>query len=170
MRARALLAGLLAVAVWVVLAPPAAAQLVLLPAATRTTSGASAGLAFDLSDVQTAVFFLSVTAAATEAGDTLDVYLQHSPDGGTTWDDFGHFTQVLGNGGAKKFLGRWTRPITPTTPASTAPRDGALTAGTFEQGPISTLWRVRWVIVDVVTNGNQSFTFGVTASVTRLRR
>lgn len=47
---------------------------------------------------------LDVTAAATDAGDTLDVYLDTSFDGGVTWVNIGHFTQVLGNGGAKRLI------------------------------------------------------------------
>jgi hypothetical protein len=47
---------------------------------------------------------LDVTAAATDVGDTLDVYLDTSFDGGVSWINIGHFTQVLGNGGVKKFV------------------------------------------------------------------
>lgn len=47
---------------------------------------------------------LNVASAAGASGDTLDVFIDASPDGGTTWYNVGHFTQVLGNGGAKKFL------------------------------------------------------------------
>lgn len=51
-----------------------------------------------------AVATLDVTAAATDAGDTLDVYLDTSFDGGVTWVNIGHFTQLAGNGGAKRFI------------------------------------------------------------------
>lgn len=47
---------------------------------------------------------LAVTAAATDVGDTLDVYVDTSLDNGVTWFNLGHFTQVLGNGGAKKYI------------------------------------------------------------------
>ena len=50
------------------------------------------------------VVTLDVTAAATAAGDILDVYVDTSFDGGTTWVNLGRFTRVLGNGGAKKFI------------------------------------------------------------------
>ncbi len=73
----------------------------LLASAARTDSGVQV-LTDDFSAASWALFQLDVTAAATEVGDLLDVYLQHSFDGGTTWDDFVHFTQVLGDGGAKK--------------------------------------------------------------------
>lgn len=47
---------------------------------------------------------LDVTAAAAAASDTLDVYVDMALDGGTKWHNIGHFTQVLGNGGAKTFV------------------------------------------------------------------
>lgn len=47
---------------------------------------------------------LDVTAAATDVGDTLDAYIDTSIDGGTKWNNIVHFTQVLGNGGAKTFV------------------------------------------------------------------
>ncbi len=51
-----------------------------------------------------AEFLLNVTAAATDVDDTLDVFVDASPDGGISWVNVVHFTQVLGNGGAKKFV------------------------------------------------------------------
>ena len=50
------------------------------------------------------VVTLDVTAAATAAGDILDVYVDTSFDGATTWVNLGRFTRVLGNGGVKKFI------------------------------------------------------------------
>ena len=37
---------------------------------------------------------LTVSAQSMDAGTTVDVYLQYSPDGGVTWDDLYHFTQI----------------------------------------------------------------------------
>jgi hypothetical protein len=142
-------------------ATPASAQVTLVSSAARTASGTQAVTitAPDLYD--SAVFLLSVSAAATEVGDTLDVYVQSSPDGGTTWDDFIHFTQVLGNGGAKKHLASWAQWITAESEMK-APADAALAAGVL-QGPVSGTWRVKWVVVDAGT-ANASFTFSVTMS------
>lgn len=141
-----------------------AAGTALLVSAARTASGNSGVLPIDFSQVAAADLLLNVTAAATEAGDTLDVYVQSSVDDGTTWNDFVHFTQVLGNGGAKKFHAKWVRGITPTT-ALGAPKDATLAAG-VEQGPIGGDVRIKWVIVDAVTTGNQSFTFSVSGTLT----
>src|SRR6266496_1561427 len=106
--------------------------MVLLGSTTATASGVGAPIEVK-PDVQWCEFLLNVTAAASAVGDTLDVYIQASSDGGTTYDDFVHFTQVLGNGGAKKFLARWQGEIAPTT-ALAAPGDATLAAG-VAQGP-----------------------------------
>jgi len=133
----------------------------ILASAARTASGVSQlpGL-FD--DILAGLFLLTVSAAATEAGDTLDVYIQSSADGGTTWNDFIHFTQVLGNGGAKKFLATW-QPLAAAETELAAPGDAALAAGVVHniQGSV---WRVKWVIADS-GNANQSFTFKVDADM-----
>jgi hypothetical protein len=149
------------IAVLAVTAPAFAANTPLVASAVRTASGDSGtlpvGSHFEL--LTNAVFTLDVTAASSAAGDTLNVYVQHSCDEGTTWDDFVSYTQVLGNGGAKKFLAFWAMNSTaPTTPIK-APQDGALTAGNVQQGPVCDGWRVKWVIVN--GGGSHSFTFSV---------
>jgi hypothetical protein len=140
--------------------PGLASAEVLLASAARTTSGTATLTASVVNQWRAAAFLLDVTVAATDAGDTLDVYLQSSVDG-STWDDFAHFTQVLGNGGAKKFVATWTREITPESELK-APADGSLAAGVL-QGPNASSWRVKWVIVDAGT-ANVSFTFSLAAS------
>lgn len=126
----------------------------LVASAARTVSGVSTGIAFP-EPTTTAQFVLRVTAAGTLVGDTLDVYLQTSYDGGTSWDDFAHVTQVLGNGGAKAFIVDWARDVTPTTPLK-AVQDAAMAAG-VNQGPVGSLIRAKWVIVN--GGGTHSFTF-----------
>lgn len=133
----------------------------LVASAARTADGTSGSLTpfgNKVGKLRAAVYFLNVSAAATDAGDTLDVYVQHTPDDGTTWDDFIHFTQVLGNGGAKKFIATWVRDYTPESEIK-APADAALAAGIL-QGPTAPLIRVKWVIVDAGTD-NASFTFSL---------
>lgn len=132
---------------------------VILASAARTSSGTSAlPTSFSFANVAAACFALIVSAAATDAGDTLDVYVQHSPDGGTSWDDFIHFTQVLGNGGAKKHIAQWSSLVSPESEMH-ALADASLAAGVL-QGPVSDLVRLKWVIVDASTV-NVSFTFAV---------
>lgn len=111
--------------------------------------------------VRAASFVLDVSAAATVAGDTLDVYVSaaidaDNPAGPAAWDDFVHFAQVLGNGGVKRLTADWVADVTPTTPHRNT-QDKALAAATVLQGPIeSGIIRVAWVTV-----GTGSFTFAV---------
>src|SRR3954462_5183744 len=53
------------------------------------------------------VFVLDVSAAATDVGDTLDIKVQTTLDG-TNFFDAVYFTQILGNGGAKRYVGKIT--------------------------------------------------------------
>src|ERR1051325_11319265 len=131
----------------------------LLPSGARVVSG-TADLSRKFYNIQAAAFLLNVTVAATAAGDTLNVYIQSSMDAGTTWDDFVSFTQVLGNGGAKKFMAYWNGMITPETELG-APGDGVLAAG-VKQGPIGEQVRIKWVIV---SGSAPSFTFTMDASL-----
>lgn len=134
---------------------------ILLPSAVNTASGSgpSGNFIAHTEVLTSAIYILDVTAAASAAGDTLDVYLQHSWDDGVNWDDFVHFTQILGNGGAKKRLAFWSLYGTsPTTPEK-APQDAALGVGTVQQGPLGNTLRAKWVIVN--GGGSHSFTFSV---------
>lgn len=103
------------------------------------------------------IFVLAVTAAATAAGDTLDVYIDWSLDG-TTYYNGAHFTQVLGNGGAKAFYTVFD-PTTGTT------ADVACSADQAANTTVPTLFgpyvRGRYTLVD--SGGHaQSFTFSLT--------
>lgn len=99
---------------------------------------------------------LNVTAAATEAGDTLDVLVDSSPDGGVTWVNLVHFTQVLGNGGAKKFVAIVDEG---TTDEFDVTSDVAV--GATPRPFIGDRLRVRHTVVDVATTSNAVFVFTV---------
>lgn len=107
-----------------------------------------------------ALVMLNVTAAATDANDTLDVYVDTSPDGGTTWINVGHFTQVLGNGGAKKFVMALKNDNPGASAVTDVTSDAA--AGATRQYGIADRLRYRGVVVDP-TGSNVSFTYAVTA-------
>jgi hypothetical protein len=102
-----------------------------------------------------ALLMLKVTSAATLVGDTLNVYIDTSPDGGTTWVNIGAFTQVVGNGGAKTF----TMALGEDNPGATAVFDVSAnaSAGATRQVGISDRLRARSVIA-----GTGSFTYSVT--------
>lgn len=102
-----------------------------------------------------AVFDLDVTAAATAAGDTLDVYVDTSLDGGTSWRNIVHFTQLLGDGGVK----RETMTINPGGNVGTAPLNTAADAASAGvRHLLGSQYRARYVQVDATTQ-NAGFAF-----------
>lgn len=105
-----------------------------------------------------AQFILNVTASS--APTTLDVYLQHSPDGGTTWYDFAHFAQVgavATNIQALTWQRRSSVNIT-ATQAVVVTGDAALAAGVVIDAPIvDSQFRAKWVLVGT------SYTFSLIA-------
>jgi hypothetical protein len=117
---------------------------------------------FDTRYMKALRIMLDVTAAATEVDDTLDVFLQSGiqvPGGSIAWDDFIHFTRVLGNGGTKQFIAVWQRDGQTPESEVHAPSGAAIGAGVV-QGPIGKLLRVRSVIVDAGGSA-ASFTYGI---------
>ncbi len=100
-------------------------------------------------------FVCDVSAAAADAGDTLDIKVQTKIDG-TNWVDVIHFTQILGNGGAKRFVAKLI-----ANTAETLFLDAALAAGTTVRHLLGDEWRVNYVQVDA--DANSSFTWTVKA-------
>lgn len=135
----------------------------LVESAARSSSSNSGALPISqLESIKAAIFFLDITAAAQLVDDTLNVYIQSSMDG-TIWDDFVSFTQILGNGGAKQYLARWFRDLSPEAELA-APSDKAMATG-VRHGPIPCgHWRVAWVIAG---GENKSFTFSVSSELFR---
>lgn len=102
------------------------------------------------------VFQLDVTAAATEVGDTLDVFVQTMIDG-TNYVDVAHFTQVLGNGGAKRYITKLS------SSAAQAEFENATALGAAAlRNILGDQWRVRYAITDAGA-ANASFTISVIA-------
>lgn len=105
-----------------------------------------------------AIFILDVTAAATASGDTLDVYVDFSPDG-TSWINAIHFTQVLGNGGAKKELAKIDgQPLDVSDATISIASDAS--SGDVRNIGIFPYVRYRSSIVDADTD-NASFTYSL---------
>jgi len=102
------------------------------------------------------IFMLDVTAAATDAADTLDIYIDWSFDN-VTYTNGGHFTQVLGNGGAKRYYMVFD-PSAPGTSVIDATSDAASAA--VRPALFGAYVRGRYVIVDA--DADSAFTFTVT--------
>jgi hypothetical protein len=104
-------------------------------------------------------FTLDVTAAATAAGDTLNVYIQRLLADGT-YDDVVSFTQVLGNGGAVAYVADVL--FDSTASDERVVQTDALAAGTVNAVPMAHGLRVSYVIVNVTS---PDFDFTVTADL-----
>ena len=132
-------------------------NIVLLASAARTETGTGDAQALD--GFEAIVFQLEVTAAATATADTLDVYVQTTVDG-STWLDAIHFTQVVGDGGAKRYISKVSASL-----ALTEYETGTSLGAAAVRHIFGSQWRVRWAIVDDGTD-NASFTFSVKANGT----
>jgi hypothetical protein len=133
-------------------------------AAARTTSGNTGALNLSTlcgGEPDACQFILNVTASS--APTTLDVYLQWSPDAGTTFYDFGHFTQVGAVSTSIQSL-LWTRRDNDGTGGTgvIVTGDAALAAAKVLNGPIATSsFRAKWVIAGT------SYTFSLIACLDR---
>lgn len=130
--------------------------------AAQAAAGTVTGTAVELGRAyRELICQLDVTAAGTDVGDTLDVYVDTTFDGGTKWVNIGHFTQVLGNGGAKTFVMAFCND-NPGTSAVVDVSSNA-NAGATRQIGFGSQLRYRGVMVDGDANG--SFTYEVKAFV-----
>lgn len=119
-----------------------------------------AGLGYKINDFYEQLnVTLDVTAAATDAGDTLDVYIDTSFDGGVSFVNIGHYTQVVGNGGAKKFI--MSFKAAPVAAANSAPFTSNQAASAALQIGFGDRIRFRTIMVDADANG--SFTYSLKA-------
>lgn len=126
--------------------------------ASKTTNQSSISQVFPVNPyMKGAVFTLKVTAAASAANDTLDIFLQQSPNDGATWSDFGNLTRATGAGGAVVSMGRWFRDMAPETELGAA-TNGTLATGIL-QGPIGSEIRIYQKIAN--TTATSSFTYSV---------
>jgi len=99
------------------------------------------------------LFLLDVTAAAQDAGDTLDVYVDTLI--GATWINVVHFTQVLGNGGALKYFANILPENIGTTPLVST--DLAVNTS---RGVVGSEFRCRYTLVDA--DADASITWSLT--------
>lgn len=133
----------------------------LVASAAKTTSSNSGVINLTGGGADAGTFILNVSASSSPT--TLDVYLQTSPDSGTTWYDFGHFTQVGAVSTSIQAL-QWSRRANDATNATAVivTGDAALAAAKVINGPIvDNYFRVKWVIAGT------SYTFAVLALLDR---
>ena len=135
----------------------AGASLAVKASAAETTS--TNGTAVACGQYKRFAVLLDVTALATDVGDTLDVFIDMSPDGGTTWINAAHFDQVVGTGSAEK---QWAvlDSAAPGTSVVDVTSDAAEEA--VRPYVFGSHIRYRSTIVDA-GDANVSFTYAVTA-------
>lgn len=135
-------------------------QITLAASAARTSSANGTTMHIASGRSRVVVACIIADASLTDAGDTLDVYVDLSPDGGTTWINAVHFTQRAGNAsGAKTEVA-----VLDSASASTSVVDVTSNANSGAVRPyvFGNAIRARWAIADS-GDANSSHTFGVTA-------
>lgn len=130
-------------------------NVLLQPAGTVTATGIGSQVD-EMGEWLSLAFQLEVTATLTDATDTLDVFVQTTVDG-TNWIDVVHFTQIAGDGGAKRYL---AKIVTGNTQA--AFENATALAASAVRNLSGNSYRVRW---DIVSGNLPSFTFSVRANV-----
>ena len=102
---------------------------------------------------------LDITASATNAGDTLNAYVDFSIDG-TNWFNAVHFTQQAGNGTPKTEIAILD-PSNPGAAVIDVTADAA--SGVTVPAAFGDYIRGRWTVVEGVGIGAASHTFSVYA-------
>ena len=100
---------------------------------------------------------LNITGVPTGTTNTLDVYVQGSPDGGTTWQDLVAFRFTTA--AAKKMFA--LSQLASGGATLIAASDGALASGTMVQGPFGDRLRLKWVFAV----GDSSGSYTLSASI-----
>ena len=128
-----------------------------LAANAARTAGANGAAVAGFGRFRRLIMLLSITASATDAGDTLDVYVDGSLDGSSTWFNVAHFPQQAGNGAAVMHVAVLD-PSDPGTATFNVTSDAA--AGAVRPAVYAPYLRARWAVVDS-GDGNSSHTFSV---------
>ena len=126
----------------------------------ETTTAGTNGTAVQIAGVSRMIVLLDASVSATEAGDTLNVYVDVSLDN-STWMNAVHFTAQAGNGAAFKEFA----VLDPSAPGTAVVNVTADAAAAAVRPSLFGMWiRARWIVVD--TGGAvPSHTFSVVALV-----
>ena len=119
-------------------------ETITLAALAARTVGASGTGVFVGGERKRFIVINAITASATAAADTLDVYVDFSLDD-TTWYNAVHFTQQAGNGAARTEFAVFD-PSAPGAVVINATSDAA--AGAVRPSLFGAYVRARWAMVD----------------------
>ena len=135
-----------------------------------TASTTTVGTAFALTEPTGHNAMLVVAALESHTGGTLDVYLQDSFDGGTTWIDCAHFSQLTAASTSKQAAGLALSSEIAIVGVGTLVAPGVgIAAGSFRSAPWGSLIRIV-AVTGSGTSGSsktQSITFVPTAYASR---
>lgn len=129
---------------------------------TGTVTGEKIVIERDEDTFQEATFVLDITALATETADKLDVYVDVSPDNGSTWVNAIHFTQADGDGSTAKEVAKLTADALGDPDATLVVTSDAAESVVRNIGMIDCI-RYRGVVTNDGTD-NASFTYSLVAS------
>ena len=133
-------------------------ETITLAASAARTAGAN-GTAVNIAGERRRLIIVNaITNSDTDAGDTLDVYIDFSLDN-VTWYNAVHFTQQAGNGAARTEYAVLD-PSNPGTSVINVTTDAA--AAAVRPALFGPYIRARWAIVDS-GDANSSHTFSVLA-------
>jgi hypothetical protein len=110
-------------------------------ASTSISSSGNSDVRAGMSATKDLFGMLSCTAVPTGGAPTLDVYLQTTPDGGTTWQDIAHYQFTTST--ANRFFSICGSAAGST--ATVAASDAQLSGDTVRQGPWGDQLRLKWV-------------------------
>jgi hypothetical protein len=134
-------------------------ETITLAASAARTAGANGDAVFLGGERRRFVIVNAITASATDAGDTLDVFVDFSLDN-VTWYNAVHFTQQAGNGAARTEYAVLD-PSNPGTSVVNVTADA--NAAAVRPSLFGPYIRARWAIADGGGNANSSHTFSVIA-------
>lgn len=133
-------------------------EVLTLAASAARTTGANGTAVTNVGGRKRYIILCDITASAAVAGDTLDVYVDVSPDG-VAWVNAVHFTQQAGDGAARAEVAVLD-PSNPGAVVVNVTSDAA--SGVVRPAMFGSQMRARWAIVDAGAHG-QSHTFSVVA-------
>lgn len=125
----------------------------LVASSNRTSSSNSGVIVLEDTDFSNALIELACTQAS-GTSPTLDVYVQQSLDGGTTFKDMAHFAQLAASAANNSYVGL---AIGASNAVAGVVGDATISASAVGTTPVTNVWRVKWVIAGT----SPSFTFAV---------
>ena len=132
-------------------------EVITLAASAARTAGANGTAVYVGGERRRFIFINAITASATDAADTCDVYVDTSIDGVTYYNAI-HFTQKAGNTAARTEYAILD-PSNPGTASIDVTADA--TTGVVRPSVFGAYYRARWAIVDGGGAADQSHTFSV---------